>query len=393
MASLSIFISRLFVLTAFAVVGLLLVIFPPPGLMANAVSPWSFWGADKYVATIEARRLVLDVFASGRVKEVFVEDGQQVKKGEPIIEIDQTELSIQVRRAQADLDEATASLSLLNSGARNEDLLAAEARMKAAKARYDAVIEKARPEVIAQADSEIEELAASVSYYAQQLSRVEKLRQKNIESANALDLAKMNHSHYAARLDAAEKKKEMILNGASESEREAIKQDYLAAKREYETLHNGERDDSIAIAKAKVDQAKADLDKATWRLEQTTVRVPEDSVVETLLVDRGAVISEGTHVVSVLLKEGLYADIYVPSTKLGEIKLGSDAYATMPGGDELVLLGRISQIAAESEFTPQKGYARDQRERTLHKVRVNIEHSLGLLKPGMYLEDISIVAD
>lgn len=88
--------------------------------------------------TIEADETAVSTEISGRVAELFVDEGAVVKAGDPIARLDPTLLQAQLRQAQAATETTRASLALLQAGARPEDLRQAKAALDQATATRDA---------------------------------------------------------------------------------------------------------------------------------------------------------------------------------------------------------------------------------------------------------------
>jgi multidrug efflux pump subunit AcrA (membrane-fusion protein) len=74
---------------------------------------------------------------SGRVAEVLVSEGDEVKQGRPLIRLQDDELKIAVAQAQAALDLAQANLKQIEQGARPEEIAAAEGALRAAQAQVN----------------------------------------------------------------------------------------------------------------------------------------------------------------------------------------------------------------------------------------------------------------
>ncbi len=70
----------------------------------------------------------------GRVMEVYVEPGQQVPRGQPLVRIDTAEAERQLREAQADLEVAEAVLAEAQQSVAGAELARAEASLSAAEA-------------------------------------------------------------------------------------------------------------------------------------------------------------------------------------------------------------------------------------------------------------------
>jgi HlyD family secretion protein len=83
-----------------------------------------------------ARAVDLPFQASGQIKEVLVEPGDQVRAGQALARLDDLDLKMQVEQAEANLKTAEAKLSKANHGeATPLDLAAAQSKLQAAQAQ------------------------------------------------------------------------------------------------------------------------------------------------------------------------------------------------------------------------------------------------------------------
>jgi HlyD family secretion protein len=81
--------------------------------------------------------VALSFGTGGEVSDVLVRAGDRVRKGQALVQLDTSDLELQVQSAQAALAAAQAQLDQLEAGPRNEDIAAARANLDAADARLD----------------------------------------------------------------------------------------------------------------------------------------------------------------------------------------------------------------------------------------------------------------
>lgn len=84
--------------------------------------------------------VALSFGVAGRVTTVSVQEGQQVKRDDVLIQLDTADLELQVRTAQAGLMSAEALLAQLKAGPRPEEIRAAQGQVDAAQAALDQAI-------------------------------------------------------------------------------------------------------------------------------------------------------------------------------------------------------------------------------------------------------------
>ncbi len=87
---------------------------------------------------IEARTVNLAPEVGGQVLELWAEEGQRVSAGQPLLRLDDTLLVAQREQILAAVQAAEAQLALLEAGARDEQITAAEAQLAGAQANLRA---------------------------------------------------------------------------------------------------------------------------------------------------------------------------------------------------------------------------------------------------------------
>jgi len=78
-------------------------------------------------------KITLSFKTSGQLKKVYVEKGDEVKKGTVLAKLDNTQLYIQLQQAEANLDLAQAELNKLLAGASKEEIQVAQTKVDNAR--------------------------------------------------------------------------------------------------------------------------------------------------------------------------------------------------------------------------------------------------------------------
>ncbi len=89
--------------------------------------------------------------ARGRVSAIYVQEGDVVKAGQPLAQLDTTQLGYQMAQAQASLNSAQARLDTQIAGSRAEDISNAEIGVASAQQRLNNMLAGSKPEDIAAA--------------------------------------------------------------------------------------------------------------------------------------------------------------------------------------------------------------------------------------------------
>jgi hypothetical protein len=91
----------------------------------------------------------------------------------------------------------------------------------------------------------------------------------------------------------------------------------------------------------------------------------------------------GTPIVRLAALERVWLRVYVSETELGRIKLGQRAGVTVDTYPGRIYRGRVIEIAQQAEFTPKTVQTKQEREKLVFGVKVEVENPEHDLKPGM----------
>jgi HlyD family secretion protein len=264
--------------------------------------------------------------SSGRVAQIFVEQGDLVKKGQKIAEMENADVRAQLLQHQASLRQAQANLAKSKNGSRPEEIAQAQARLESAQASLERSQNGNRSQEIAQAQAKVShfraDLALTKSIAPQQaqqshaqitvalarlqlattkLNRVQNLHQQGAISQEKLDEANTEYqTTTASYLEAKERLQQVKNNSAQEIlQRQAtvtemeqnLQQQQLGSRKEdtakaaadmrqakfaLQQTKNGARPEEIAQLQAAVDLAQAQVLASQVQLGETSVFAPFD---------------------------------------------------------------------------------------------------------------------
>jgi HlyD family secretion protein len=213
----------------------------------------------------------------GRLKEVSVNDGDPIRKGQVVAVLENDDLLAQVDQARASVLHAQAALEKLQNGARPEERAASRAAMNEAQAADD----NAR----------------------QNLERSQKLFQEGgIISQSVLDQAERDARMAQARLE--------------------------SARENYKLIMAPPRPEDVAASRAELALARAQLAQAQDNYDNTFVHSPVDGVVIKRYMNPGESISyESLYqpIVSVSDTTHLRVRTEIDETDIGKIQVGQPA--------------------------------------------------------------------
>lgn len=241
----------------------------------------------------------------GQVLRVAVADTQAVKKGDVLVQIDDSDARIALAQAEADLARATRQFGQTSA---TSEALAAQVQAR------EADIARARAQVTAaQADFEKARI---------DLSRRQKLAPNGAVSGEELTSATNAFAAARANLELAK------AGLAQATSTRVAASGQLAANDALVRGTNANTAPEVLAARAKVEQAKLDL-------ARTVIRAPFDGVVTRRAVQVGQRVAAGAQLMLIVPLNQLYVDANFKEGQLTKVKVGQPVELTsdLYGGD------------------------------------------------------------
>lgn len=298
-------------------------------------------GGIRASGTIEWEEVRISPEVAGRLTEVLVDEGAQVKAGEPLAMLDHRILDAQQAQAEAAIHVAEA-----NARAAQANLEALEAGPTEEQLR------------VAQAGVDQAQLALEVARQA-----YDDLPEGLRETANGKAL-KQQVDRAVLALEAAQAQYDLVRVGA--------RPEQIRAARE-----------QVAAAEAQVESARAALALLDAQKEKYTLTSPVDGLVLTRGFQPGEFAAPGSVIITLGREGSLTLTVYVPETDLGRITLGQPVEVRVDSFPAEVFHGRVLSVSERAEFTPRNVQTQASRTSTVFAVRLTLDDGNGKLKAGM----------
>ena len=309
-------------------------------LIAAIAAVWWFWrsshppGASNELVlhgNVDIRQVQLAFNGTERIATMFVQEGDRVKAGELLAELDPRRLDAKLKSREAQVAAQRAVLARLEAGNRPEEIRKAKADVEVAKA-----------------DLENAQLT---------FGRVTNLVTQNVDTQQHADNSRAALDVAKARLD--------------------------ATKEAYDLMVIGPRKEDIASAKAALQANEAELTFAQRELADTKLYAPTNGVVQNRLIEPGDMASPQKPVFTLALDDPLWIRAYVAETDVGKVRLGMKATVTTDSFPGKHYEGWIGFISPTAEFTPKTVETADVRTRLVYQVRVFVKNPQNELRLGM----------
>ena len=293
------------------------------GGLALAAATW--WGWSTFIAadteTTENAYANVEVsqvtpLVSGPVKRVHVVNSQQVKSGDVLVELDDTDLKLAVAQAEAALGRARRQVRQIEA---NDETLAG--------------LENARAADEATARADLARAQADLDKAHLDDGRAQTLTVKGVVPIHRLD-----DTGTVVRQSEAAIAQAKARIAASEAGRAAA----AGARRANQVLFEDttvETNPEVVAAQTKLDQAKVDLERAV-------IRAPVDGIIDQRRVAVGQRIQAGTPIMAVVPLQEMYVDANFKEVQLRRVKPGQPVHLTSDlYGSDVVFHGRVAGFA------------------------------------------------
>lgn len=285
---------------------------------------------------IEATETDLAFKVSGKIAAIHCDEGDWLKTGQKVAELEGQDLKDEVAQAEARVAAAQANVAKMEAGYRVQEVREAQAAM--AKAQADLKDKK-------------------LDY-----DRFKNLFDRKVVSASTRD------KYEAAFLMTKE-----ALRSAAEN---------------YSKMKEGFRQEDIDQARADLKQAQATLELARTRLGYATIFSPADGVVLVKPAEVGEVAAIGATVVTLGLLNDIWFEGYIPETDLARVRYGQKAALTTDTYPGKQYPAWVSFINSKAEFTPKTVETFKERVTLVYRTKIRAENPNHELKPGMPAEAV-----
>ncbi|MCS7059776.1 MAG: efflux RND transporter periplasmic adaptor subunit [Anaerolineae bacterium] len=314
----------------------------------------------------------------GKLAEVRVQVGSQVKRGDVLARLDTSDLELALAQAQTALIIANAAYSRTVEGARGADIRAAEAALRAAQANYAKVKAGAEKTDLDAARAQLLGAEAQMRQAQAAYDLAFKFQPNTInDSPTVVQLRQAQNN-----LEAARRQYERLLQDPEQAQLAAAWQRVEEARARLEQLQQPAQDFDLQRADAERKRARLAVEQAQRRLDKALLVAPADGVVGAVGVEVGEMV--GTQPVITLLDTTLlHIDVKVDEIDVAKVKAGQTVRITLDALPDVELVGRVDRIASTS--TVQNGIVS-------YAVRIVLDPTEAPLRVGM-TANASIIVD
>ncbi len=285
---------------------------------------------------------VLNFATPGTVAEIFVQEGETVRKGQPLARLDASDLELAVRQAEIAYLTQQVVYSQTVQGPKPEELAAARAAVHSAQAALQA-LEKG-PDPLDLEMARLNHEIAKNALWQAQLAR-DKTAGSPLSAPVDLDLANARVGQAELQAEVARLQYEKLRAGARPEQLEAARAQLAQAQANLARL----QPDALTVERMRLqlEQARLQLEQAQRRLEQATLTAPFDGTVVALNIEVGQVVGAGVPGGAIVLADlsDLHLDLTVDEVDVVRLKEGMPVEITLDAMPGRTFRGHIESIA------------------------------------------------
>jgi HlyD family secretion protein len=295
-----------------------------------------------YSGTIDAHESNLAFQTPGRIATILFDEGQSVKAGDVIAELEPSEYDSKVLQAISNVDRSSKAVQ----------------QIKAVLGIY----EKSLPEDVKQSEAALK--IATQTYENTRINdkRYEELYSRSVVTQKERDDVRLATDNSRSRMSQAQSA--LAASKSNLGKIEATKKD-------------------MEQAEAQLELALAQLDEAKIRLGYTKLIAPFDGVILSRSMEPGEVITQTREVLSMADLRKVQLKIFVRETDITKTKQGQRADVKVDSQPGRVYEGRVSYISQTAEFTPKIIQTKEERVKYVYLVKIDIPNPDMSLKPGL----------
>ena len=369
--------------------------------------------------SIEGDQVAIVSEFSGQIVSLNTVEGDEIRAGQVLVELDTAALQAQMAQAQAAVEAARANLDNVQAGAHPAEIMAAQAAVlqaivhtDAAKTAWDsarAILDN--PQEI---DTQIAQAQAAANLAAVQIEQAQariaaaeaerdryraqgSLEEKGLYAVYQYQVEAAQAALQAAQADKAGAGQTLAALRALRHNPLALVSQVHLAEQQYNIaaagvavaqarlaeLQAGPTPEQVAVAEAQVAKAQAAVAILQVQLDKRTLRSPIDGLVTGQAAHAGEAAIAGATLLTVADLDEVRLTVYIPENELGRVYLGQQVKVEVDSFPGQVFSGVVSYISSQAEFTPQNVQTEEDRVKMVFAVRIHLPNPDHLLKPGM----------
>ena len=303
---------------------------------------------------VDGNEVIVSPQIMGRIVNLTVDEGSEVKKGQLIAELDPKELQASLAAAKANVDSLEAQVREANHNYTWTDDQTG-ASLKQAQA------------TLTSERAQLTQAQANLWRDRSDFKRAQSLFSSGVESAQDRDHAEATFRASQANVESLEE---------SVSAQAAALSVAQANRKQVDV-----RQSEIATTIAQLEQARASEVETATQLGYTKIYAPIDGIVSVRVAKQGEVVAQGSPIVVVVDVDHLWVRADVEESYIDSVQFGQTLRVKLPSGR--IISGQVFFKGVENDFATQRDVSRTKRDIKTFAIKVSVPNDGRRLFTGM----------
>lgn len=288
----------------------------------------------------------------GQVTAVNAHENQSVRKGAPLVSLDDRDYKVALQQAQAAYDQAVSNMAAADTAVPQQSMLtsAQMAQAQAGIAQSASGVLNAQQRV-ATAQANLDAARANAVKAQHDVDRARELAGEGAISQSQLDAAQAAYLTAQAQRDAAIQGVAAARSSVTQSQAQV-----LASRAQLDQAQTGTQTTQIksaqaAVSAAQVKAAAASLANARLQESYTRITAPVDGVVSKKSVNVGDTLSVGQPLMALADQRHLWVTANLKETQIRNLRIGQPVEIRVDAFPHRVFAGKVQSISAATGAT------------------------------------------
>jgi HlyD family secretion protein len=347
---------------------------------------------------IEGYETDIGAKVGGRVDYIKVREGDQIKKGELLAQLEDTQIKAQLEGAKAQIDsykqkenQALWQIDVINRQIEQEQLSKKQsvddslgrvnqAASSVTAAQSQLAVAKAQQ---AQSQSALKLAKADLDRYSTLIKEQVITRQQYEQALNRWENSQAEVNSRLAAVEAARKQINVAQGSLVQARSSRFNPDISQARLLSLQTQLKQTQSQLNGAKAELENAKANQKQIQVQQKDLKIYSPLDGVVITRNAEPGQVVAVGKTILSAVNLEDLYMRGFIAEGQIGRVKVGQKAEVYLDSDPKHPLKAKVTEVDSKASFTPENIYFKEDRVKQVFGVKLGLLEGGGYAKPGM----------
>jgi len=311
------------------------------------------------IGTVDANQVIVSANIQGRIEKLLVDEGTDVKAGDPVAVIDSRELT-------AEKEAAEATLASLRS-----KLAQSQSMLQSTSGTTTSAVANTQAMVLS-TTAQLAEAQANLERQKLDTKRAMDLADQGVASAQSRDLAVASLKQAQAQVDSFQKQ----VDAAQAQLKSAQAQTHQATAAQSD----------VASARSQAVNAQAQIAQIEARLGYTRVFAPVSGTVSVRAAREGEVVSPSQPIVTIVDYSDTWVRAAMPETYNDRVAVGDTLPVVLPSGDKAT--GKVIFKGVEADFATQRDVSRRKRDIKTIALKLKVDNAQRKLVPGLTAEVI-----